>query len=200
MKNVVIFDCNGIFMKSEVGFVKRFCDYFELPEEELLPVYMEIMNNVRRPDAPNIYDLWKPYFDAWGIEMDSDQLNEFWFDPEIHVPEMLELLKQLVSEGNQGIILSNNFRERHDFKIDFFDQLNDAATTSYYSWNTGFVKPHKDSFNLVFAANNISPDQCIFFDDSPINVAAADEVGMAAHLFTNEVECREILNGYGLLL
>lgn len=199
MKNVVIFDCNGLFMKSEKGFVQNFCEYFEIPQEEVLPVYMEIMNNVRRPDAPQLYSLWKPYFDAWGIEMTEEQLFEFWFEPEKEVPEMLELLREIVDQENLGIILSNNFRERYEFKKDFFDRLNDVASSSYYSWNTGFVKPHQDSFNLVLATNNLTAAQCVFFDDSPINVAAADEIGMTAFLFTSVEECRAVLQEQGIL-
>jgi HAD superfamily hydrolase (TIGR01509 family) len=198
MKNTVILDCNGLFFTLKEKFLHRFCRDFDVPLEVFMPVHLEIMNNVRRPDAPNIFSLWQPHFLEWGISLQEEEFYQYWFDAEKEHDEMIECVKVIRATGARVIILSNNFRERYEYKKDFFDKINQSVDAVYYSWNTGFVKPHADSFNLVLATQNVTADQCLFFDDSPQNVAAAEGLGITSYIFTNIDEMKGILAEYDL--
>lgn len=199
MKNVVIFDCNGIFLKFGKKFVQAFTEDFEIPTEEFLPIHMEIMNNIRRPDAPDLFELWQPYLAAWGLELDKQGFYDYWFGREKEVPEMFDIVKSLQTSDVTVVILSNNFRERYLEKKEFFDRLNNLCDFAYYSWTTGFVKPHADAFNFVLASNNWEAEQCLFFDDSIMNVTAAQDLGIEAHHFKDVAGCKKILKEHNLL-
>lgn len=200
MKRCIIFDCNGLFLKFQHKLSVRFCRDFNIALELFIPAQIEIMNNVRRPNAPDLFSLWLPYFENWKVSFDKESFLRYWFDSEIEVPKMFDLIKELKSAGNKVFILSNNFRERYEYKKDFFDRLNSLCDGVYYSWNTGFVKPHPNAFGLVLATQNIMPDECLFFDDDPRNVIAAEDIGIESYVFKDYYFCRALLLEKGLLV
>jgi putative hydrolase of the HAD superfamily len=50
----------------------------------------------------------------------------------------------------------------------------------YFSDELGLVKPEREIFEHVVADLEISPERIAFFDDTPVNVEAAREIGMIA--------------------
>ncbi len=197
--DTVIFDFNGLFLKFEKGFVSRLIEDFNLDKQEVVPVIINLMNNVRRPNAPKIYELFKPFLDKWGINFSEQDLLTYWFEPEKPVYEMVELVKDLKQKQNKVFILSNNFKDRYLYRQEYFDLIDNLCDGSYYSWKTGFVKPHKDAFNFVLSVNQLLPEQCLFFDDSMTNVIAAEDLGIKSFLFQSVNKTREILQQNKLL-
>ena len=67
------------------------------------------------------------------------------------------------------------------------------------SGDEGLVKPHPEIFELACTRASISPDQGIFIDDSPANVAGAQAVGLTGVRFTDADALRAELVSLGLL-
>lgn len=67
------------------------------------------------------------------------------------------------------------------------------------SGDEGLVKPHPEIFELACARASISPDQGVFIDDSPANVAGAEAVGLTGVRFTDADALRADLVSLGLL-
>lgn len=53
------------------------------------------MEVVRKPNAPEAYSLWKPYFDKWGLHLSGAEFFDFWFSGEHLVPELVDYAKEL---------------------------------------------------------------------------------------------------------
>ncbi|NED79131.1 HAD-IA family hydrolase, partial [Streptomyces sp. SID11233] len=53
-----------------------------------------------------------------------------------------------------------------------------------YSHETGLNKPDPRAYTAVCEGLGVRARDCLFVDDAPPNVAAAETAGMSAHLFT----------------
>jgi FMN phosphatase YigB (HAD superfamily) len=58
-----------------------------------------------------------------------------------------------------------------------------ALRTVYCSHRIGAAKPDSRVFEYVAAAENITYDRMVLLDDQPVNVAAADLLGLHAHVY-----------------
>jgi HAD superfamily hydrolase (TIGR01509 family) len=67
-----------------------------------------------------------------------------------------------------------------------FDQL-------FLSYETGHYKPMQSAFEQVTARFGCDPDDVLFLDDSPRNVAAAIETGFDAHRVYGVTESRAVI-------
>jgi 2-haloacid dehalogenase len=61
------------------------------------------------------------------------------------------------------------------------------------------LKPQREIFDLLCARAGVAPEECLFIDDSPKNVAGAEAAGMAAVLFTDAAALETELTERGLL-
>ncbi len=58
------------------------------------------------------------------------------------------------------------------------NDLSDLFEKAYYSYRLGLRKPEKEIFEIVLKENNLNPEETLFIDDSPINIATADKLGI----------------------
>jgi len=181
MIKAIIFDLNGLFIQSP-KLSDRFSEEFKVPTEDFLSALKEIMDKVRMPSAGGAFDYWKPYLDKWQVKISEEEFFDFWFGAEKEFHEAVELAKRVKERGMKLFILSNNFSERANYYkknflfLDIFDKI-------YYSWQTGFVKPNPEAFNNLLNENNLKSEECIYFDDSKVNVETAKNLGIKAFLF-----------------
>ena len=183
MTKAIIFDLNGVFIKSP-KLSDRFQERFGVASEKFLPALKEIMAKVRMPDAGDAFTYWSPYLERWGANLIKEEFFNFWFSAEKEVPELIELAKEIKQKGIKIFILSNNFAERADYYKNNFSFLK-LFDKVYYSWQTGFVKPNPEAFKNVLSGNNLKPEECIYFDNSEENVESAKGLGIDAYLFEN---------------
>lgn len=58
----------------------------------------------------------------------------------------------------------------------------------FYSCHLRAVKPEAAAYSQVLAGLKAQPEQVVFFDDRPANVAAAIDLGVRAHVYTNPAQ------------
>lgn len=76
-------------------------------------------------------------------------------------------------------------------KMDFFEYVTDGT----YSYELGICKPEIGIYESLLKENNLNPDECMFLDDLPKNVEAAQKVGMKGLIFRdNFYEIERILD------
>ncbi|MEK7135988.1 MAG: HAD-IA family hydrolase [Patescibacteria group bacterium] len=189
MKKVVIFDLNGVFVLSP-KLSERYEKEFGVSANEFLPALKAVMAVIRQPQAPDAYDVWKPYLDKWGLNLSREQFLEFWFSAEGGNEEMVALARELKRKGFKFFILSNNFRERAEYYDQNFPFFTELFEKIYYSWQTGFVKPDCRAFELVLVENHLKPEETIFFDDSEKNIEVAKSLGIKAYIFGGAAEVK----------
>jgi len=180
--STLIFDLNGVFVTCP-KLSKRFEDDFNVPLEKFMPALKNIMGQVREPGMKNVYSLWEPYLDDWGVGLNENEFLDYWFSEEKENTPLTDLARVLKSKGLQLIILSNNFHERSEYYTRNFPFLSELFDGVYYSWQTGFVKPSVDAFRHVLEKHQLSPDECLFFDDSEKNIELARSLGIESYIF-----------------
>ncbi len=61
------------------------------------------------------------------------------------------------------------------------------------------MKPEPDIYRYLLVSFDLKPAECIFIDDSPANVAAAEALGIRGMVFTDAASCRQQLVELGCL-
>ncbi|WP_438873708.1 HAD family hydrolase [Streptomyces alkaliterrae] len=95
--------------------------------------------------------------------------------------ELIAYVRSLRSRCRLGI-LSNSFvgaRERETAAYRFDELVEEIV----YSHEIGICKPDERAFRMTCARLDVRPEDCLFIDDAAANVAAAQKVGMRAHVF-----------------
>lgn len=193
MIKAIIFDLNGVFIKSP-KLSDRFRDELGVSEAEFMPALKEIMAKVRTPNAGSSYQYWKPYLDKWNLNLNEQEFLNFWFSAEKEVPEMTALAKELKAKGFKIFILSNNFIERAAYYYENFPILREISDKIYYSWQTGFVKPNKEAYLKVLTENNLKPEECLYFDDVQTNIDVANALGIKAYIFEGADKIKSVIS------
>jgi HAD superfamily hydrolase (TIGR01509 family) len=196
MLKAIIFDLNGVFLKSEF-LTDRIQETYGIPVKESLEVLKPSMKVVRQPNAPSIFPMWQPLFENHGISITEEEFFSFWFGGERLVNELIDYVKQLRQNGTKVFILSNNFRERTTYYRKYFPEIFKNVDAAYFSWETGFVKPSVEAFKNVLSTNDLNAEDVVFFDDSEENVEVAKSLGIVAHVFKGIGETKEIVRGFG---
>lgn len=109
-----------------------------------------------------------------------------------------DIIIQLKNQGYKLALLSVHAKEWIDYceQVHDFHELFDVRA---YSFEAKVSKPDPQSFHHVLAQLQAAPEQCLFIDDSEINIEAAEALGIASILFTDapnlrtELACRGIL-------
>ena len=69
----------------------------------------------------------------------------------------------------------------------------------FASYQIGLIKPDRDYFDFALEQMRIAPQEAVFFDDSPLNVAAARDLGIEAYRVEGAAQARQRLTMLGLL-
>lgn len=192
MTKAIIFDLNGVFIKSP-KLSNRFNNEFGVPIEEFLVALKEIMAKIRMPNSGDAFLYWKPYLEKWGIDLTEENFFDFWFGAEKENSEMTTLAKELKNKDIKIFILSNNFAERAAYYEQNFLFLKEIADKIYYSWQTGFVKPDENAYKLILSENNLKPEECFYFDDSEENIKVANALGIKSFIFKDTESVRKFI-------
>jgi 2-haloacid dehalogenase len=135
---------------------------------------------------PEYADWIAAYFDRW-----EEMLNG-------PIDGTLQILTELKDRGRELHALTNWSTETFPVALDRYDFL---------SWFEHIVvsgeervkKPDPRIFAILLDRIERTAPDCVFIDDSAINVAAADDLGFAAILFTSPAQLRRDLTSRGLL-
>ncbi len=90
-----------------------------------------------------------------------------------------ELLNKL--KANFELAVLSNSNEIHEPILMQNFGLQDRIDHIFFSHLIGHSKPSFEAYRYVLKALNVEPRQVMFFDDNPLNVAAAQNLGIQAH-------------------
>lgn len=120
---------------------------------------------VRELDLPMEWPEFLQRFDAW---------------PERVFPDAVQVLDSVPAGIRRGLLSNTN--AAHWGRADVCGPLADRFDRTFLSFETGLLKPDRDSFDQVGRAFGCAASAIVYFDDNPINVQAAERAGMQAHL------------------
>ena len=119
-----------------------------------------------------------------GREQTFDSCRHAWLGYRADLPErILDMLRRLRREGYRLILLSNTNPFMMSWAMsDEFDGQGHPMTyyfdACYLSYKLKVMKPSEHFFRHVLAAEGIAPDETLFVDDGPRNVAVASQLGI----------------------
>lgn len=185
IKNI-IFDLGGVILtlQPEVG-IARFVELGVKDAEKLMDSYTQtgIFGDLEcgRITAEDFRQSVSRFV---GREVSWEQCRHAWVGYAKDLPARnLQTLRQLRQEGYRLILLSNTNPYMMSWvnSPDFDGQghgLPDYMDACYLSYNLGVMKPDPNFFKKVLEAERIQPDETLFLDDGPRNVAAAKALGI----------------------
>ena len=191
----IILDLNGVLIQSPLlsDLIK---EKYNLPPEKFLPALAEIMKIARSPGTKNSYLLWKPYLEKWNIKLTQEEFFNFWFSCEKINQDLLKYLKQLDHKNIQLFILSNNFRERTVHYRTHFAEIFRLIKKSYFSWETGFIKPDIEAYKKILDENDLDGKECIYFDDSQKNLDVAATLRIKSFKYISVAETKRTIEQF----
>ena len=112
-------------------------------------------------------------------------------------PAMLTLIAELHGAGHTLYALSNMGHA----SIDWLEQqlFWRFFSGKVVSARVRMIKPEPDIYRYLLVSFDLKADECLFIDDSPANVAAAEALGIRGMLFTDAHSCRRQLVSLGYL-
>lgn len=109
-----------------------------------------------------------------------------WYAPPIPVEGMGELITKLKSDGYKIYLLSNTSDAFYKFykgipAIDLFDGLFTSAENKC-------LKPEAEIYQKFLNKFSLNANECIFVDDSPVNIEASIRAGMNGIIFYGDAK------------
>ena len=133
---------------------------------------------------------WAPHLRGYRANFDRSLLGP--------IDDTVRVLEDLAARRTRVIALTNwsaelfpHARRRFGF-LDLFEDI-------VVSGEVGVAKPAPAIFALTAERAGLAPEQLVFTDDSPANVAAADALGIDAIRFEDTGHLRADLEARGLL-
>ncbi|WP_246082748.1 HAD-IA family hydrolase [Nonomuraea diastatica] len=193
MANVMVFDLYGVIARTQSPESRRrLVELAGVPEERFWEAYWAC-----RPS----YDAGQSGVAYWGAV--ADRLGTRFpdvpalIDADLHswsdVDEsMVEVVHELADQGHRLGLLSNIIEELVPFwESRHGDWLGRFASLTF-SCRIGAAKPERRAYEICAERVGATPQDILFFDDNPVNVAAAREAGMAAELFESPRQVRAL--------
>ena len=127
----------------------------------------------------------------------EDIVSEFTLWPQGFYPGIEELLDALSQSYSLAVLTNTN--ELHWPRIR--DEFNLARHSNHIfaSHLIKMAKPQVESFEYVLKSLNVAPRNVLFFDDNPLNTAAANQIGIQAHTVYGQGALRQKVKALGLL-
>ena len=196
----VVFDLGGVLIDWNPRYLYRKLIADEATMEDFLA-------RVCTQDWNERQDAGRPF--AEGVALlqarhpDKASLIAAYFErwPEMlggAIPGTVDLLGRLRDRGTPLYALTNWSAETFPHARERFDFLN-IFQGIVVSGEVGTLKPERDFFQILFDRHGIVPDEAVFIDDAPKNVAGARAAGMRAVHFTGPEALERELARMGLL-
>lgn len=195
MIKTIIFDVGGIFINGSFdGFIKKVSSILNINIYRTSPNYKNNEDDWMRGKYT-----FKEFIEKIsGLSVPEDKMKklfDFWTsDYKFNDNEMISFAKKLKSKYKL-VILSNADREgvkaRKEDKLDFFDY-------KFHSFELGLIKPEKEIYEHVLKKIGNKPEECVFIDDKPENIEAAEKLGIHGILFKNKEQLEKDLKKLGV--
>lgn len=193
----IVFDMGNVILKYDVD---AMLDSFSLTDDEKNILLEKIFLSPLWKDADRGYGFRDVLFHETVKEFSEKLRKVFYalcavYDFELRFMPLndgiSELIADLKTAGYNVYLLSNVGLGFHLLKEKFpvFSQFDGF----YISCDHGYIKPEKEAYETFFSMFSLSPEKCLFIDDSPENISGSEMAGMAAILYDMRKESVDIL-------
>ena len=187
MKNMdiklFIFDVGGVVVRHEMP-INLFCEKYNLNLEAVTHDWRDYIKPML--DGFLEVDCFYRMLELnYGIDLSNDPVMVTCYHPYENVP-LKDIIKMLRSKGHRVVTGSNTFAPHWDFLLGMKPSPLDGFDHLYASHEMHLSKPSPAFYRYIADAEGFDVRDCIFVDDSPINVCAAIGVGMKAFRYEDD--------------
>jgi len=134
-----------------------------------------------------------------GKNISDDDIDSGWLAFLTDIPPYkLELLKELRKKYKVYLLSNTNpiimewahspkFSKTGEALSDFFDKV-------FFSYEIGYAKPEKESFEAVINGAGLNPSETLFLDDGQSNLDEAAKLGFKTYLVDQDEDLRKVFN------
>ena len=123
--------------------------------------------------------LFRKLLDFHGSD---DELFAAWNSIFTKIPETFELAESLRAKGHRLILFSNINPIHAPFCVKKYNLL-EKFDHAVFSYEIGAIKPTDEFFMRAFEKFNIIPEETIYIDDLPENIAAGKRHGLRSFCY-----------------
>lgn len=132
-----------------------------------------------------------------GKDISDEDIDSGWMGFLTGIPTYkLDLLKELRKKYNVYLLSNTNpviMGWAHSDKFSptgepitaFFDKM-------FLSYQIGYTKPEKESFEIVLKETGINPEETLFLDDGQSNLDVAEKLGFKTYLVDQDEDLRKV--------
>lgn len=176
---VLFFDVGGVLLNNGWGHQSRqeAARLFDLNYEE-----MDVLHDF----IFNVYEMGKISLDDYldvvvfnhPRSFSKQDFKDFMFAQSVELPGFLPWLKAWKKHcGYRVISINNEGRELNNYRIQKFG-LHDCFDAFISSCEVGMRKPDPGIFNLAMGIAQVSPEECVYFDDRLMLTKSAQKLGI----------------------
>jgi putative hydrolase of the HAD superfamily len=176
MIKAVIFDLFGvIYPNASRQFFERHKDLFRDDSTSLDKLNLQIdLGKITR--AEFFADLEKE------IRVSANKIKAE-IDKDLILDQKLKEFIKKLRLTYKTAILSNAGQE--EIAIMYRDKIDTLFNTITVSYEAGIVKPSKEIYFICAKRLGVKPTECLFIDDSAVNIQVAQKLGMKTIYYTN---------------
>ena len=174
---VILFDLGGVWRKRRDP-VSTFS--LQIDESDFLRTWI-MSPSVRALESGQIDSetFAERMIAEMGLSMEPKELlRRFHNWPDRFYPQAIELVARISSRYDCAILSNTN--AIHWRQVDLPGNFGNRFDRYFLSYETGLLKPDQDAFLQVIASYACLPQEILFFDDNPLNVAAARDEGISS--------------------
>lgn len=124
-------------------------------------------------------------------------LERFAAWPGLPFPNAVDLVERIPERYSCAVLSNTNSLHWQSLNIE--SCFGNRFERYFLSYETGLLKPDEHAFTNVINQYDCVPEQILFFDDNPLNVIAAGELGMHAVLCRAGADIAAALIDQGVL-
>ena len=176
---VIFLDIGGVLLSNGWGHESRqkAAQKFGLDYEEM-EVLHHFIFNVYEIDSITLHEYLERVVFNHPRDFTKEEFKTFMFAQSTELPDMLQWLKEWKRNcGFHIISINNEGKELNNFRIKKFG-LRHCFDAFISSCEVGMRKPDPRIFTLAMGIAQVSPEECIYFDDRPMLVEAAQKLGI----------------------
>lgn len=204
MIRAIVFDIGGIFeivpeggdpTKRYPAMITRWEEHLQVPAGSLRAQLRDVGERLMQQGKDlgigtcTEEEWWEAVHQATGMQQDllDRFIREYW-DVYLGYPnEELMTFFAGLRPDYQTALLSNSASGARRAEEERY-HLSTLTDLIIYSHEVGVEKPHHRIFEITCERLGRQPDEIVFLDDAPPNVAAAQAFGIHAILFTNNAQ------------
>ena len=120
-----------------------------------------------------------------------------WNEPIVPITGTADVVRELKARGYTLYLLSNAARRQHTYWHDI--PGSECFSSTLISADVHLLKPEAAIYQALFDKFDLTAASCLFVDDFPPNIEAAENAGMQGIVFHDAGQLREELKARGIL-